>query len=339
MEGGREEPQPYYPEQLAHPNTTSDARWKLGLQGMILGGPWVYSGNDVLDDNDGSPAEEKLPMQLGFESVCGTWAVTSQCSGENHHQVAKSLYCNQEWCDGPCGGNDSPAHNRRKASWLPKAQQISWMGHWVLTIPPEIRDNYRTKKELAALGIAGKRMFQRHGYDRGLRRWHFFGEDHPGRGLQGDGLPPYHPHLEVLVEGGFLSQVQIQAMKQSWANILGVSVERVNLYYEYVSSKDIRRKLHRISYALRPTFLDWRWDLELSKELKEFRNANSWRIWKYPKGHEKAEKWLPAKWDVPDNPDVPVPSPALIALGKDECPRCSHGIKWARVVSELKDDH
>jgi len=254
--------------------------------------------------------------------VCGSWALEGECTGEDHHRVAKCLYCNREWCEGACGGIDGPAHNRRKAAWLPKAQQINEMGRFVLTIPPELRSKYRTKKGLGGLGTAAKRMFQRRGYDRGLRRWHFFGEDHPGQGLQGEGLPPYHPHLEVLIEGAFVPPDGIQAMKQSWANILGVPVARINLYYEYVKPKDIRRKLHRIGYALRPTFLDWRWDVGLAEELKGFRNANSWGKWDGP-----------AVWDVPDNPDAPVPSPELVALAKGECPRCGHGIEWGQVIN------
>jgi len=36
------------------------------------------------------------------------------------------------------------------------------------------------------------------------------------------------------------------------------------------------QKLHRISYALRPTFTDWRWDEPLAYELIGFHNAQTW---------------------------------------------------------------
>jgi len=132
------------------------------------------------------------------------------------------------------------------------------MGSFVLTLPLECRDQYRSQKSLGELGTAAKRMFQRHGYRRGLRRWHLFGEDH--RDHDGDGdVPQYHPHLEVLVDGSYLRRKQLRAIMRSWANILKVPVGRINIHYKYVQPDDTRRKLHRISYALRPTFTDWRW--------------------------------------------------------------------------------
>jgi len=296
----RSEVSGYYPERVAISHTTSgvtsvvaedggsfgqyqtvsgNGRWELGLQVAFLDPVPV-----PVPEPEAEAEAEREPRSSSREGVqlelpCPVVAVNGVCESEERHHWAKECICNREWCwdiEGRCGGDGGAAHQRRKARWLPKAYKIGAMGRFVLTLPPEVRDQYRTQKALGDLGTAAKRMFQRHDYERGLRRWHFFGEDHPGHGLQGDGLPPYHPHLEVLVDGGYLRKKQLQAIKRSWSNILQVPVSRINVYYEYVRPDDIKKKLHRISYALRPTFTDWRWDEPLAYELIGFHNAQTW---------------------------------------------------------------
>jgi len=327
-----------YPEVIAQPHTTSEDG-DFGLQGMILGGGAFDSADPRYEDDPEFISELNTDdgEQLGFDVICPSWAMIGECP--NYHRIAKSLYCNRQWCQGDCGGVDGPAHNRRKASWLPKAQQIGMMSRDVLTIPPEIRDRYRTKKTLGELGTAAKRMYQRHGHKRGLRAWHYFGEDHPGQGLQGDDdIRPYHPHLEVITDGGFLPLACLDedevtgsgclgpgdclaGLKRSWANILKVPYERVNIYHEYVQAWDVRTKLHRINYALRPTFLDWRWDEDLAGELQGFCSNRTWGKWDGP-----------VLWDVPMDRDKPAPSPELVALAKGHCPTCDKPIKWIGIM-------
>jgi len=163
-------------------------------------------------------------------------------------------------------------------------------------------------------------MMQRHGYKRGLRRWHLFGEDHPGHGLQGHGLPPYHPHLELLVDGKWLKKKQMRAIKQSW---LGVSVDRINVYYSYTPADDIKKKLHRISYALRPTFTDWRWDEPLAYELIGFHNAQTWG---------SPVDWAgPDLWEVPEGEGSS--SSKVEALEEGRCPVDGTPIKWGGTIA------
>lgn len=290
-------------------------KWALALQGMMPPGPPEPEDGD--QDQD-SPTEEIPKEQFSFDMMCPGWAAIGEC--ENMHVVCKAILCNREWCQGWCGGLDGPAHNRRKASWLPKARQIHEMGRWVLTIPPELRPAILDdpQKELGRLGTAAKRMMQRHGYDRGLRRWHYYGE--PENAPPGE-YPQFHPHLEILVDGGYLSPESIEAVKRSWANILMAPVARINVYYEYVKPHDTRRKLHRVGYALRPTFLDWRWSPELADLILGFRNANTWGKWDGD-----------PVWDVPPDPDAPTPSPEVIALESGHCPECQSKIKWLGVI-------
>jgi len=345
----RPEAAPYYPDCVAISHTASEdvglselgeelgfavdrlyAKWKLGLQselgleGLHLGEP-PEEPEPELDEWDWRSSNEGVQLELRCPAV----AIHGVCGADHHY--AKACICNREWCeegDKRCGGNNGAAHQRRKARWLPKAYKIGSMGRFVLTLPPEVRDRYRTQKALGALGTAAKRMFQRHGYKRGLRRWHFFGEDHPGHGLQGDGLPPYHPHLEVLVDGGWMKSKERRAIKRSWANILGVSVERINFKYQYVQPHETKKKLHRISYALRPTFTNWRWDEPLAHELIGFHNAQTWGSWSGP------DLWVV---DPREDPS------ALVRLEQGVCPMHPKEecwpIKWGCPIDDVYHKH
>jgi len=323
-ENGRGVAEAPYPEHVAPPHTSpgnGDAKafldasvfvgWDLGFQAHFDRPPEpIAEPEPELETDRRRPAEG---VQLEFP--CPTWAVVGEC--EDGHHFAKDLICNREWCRS-CGGVDGRAHQRRKAAWLPRACQMRVIGSFVLTIPPEIRDRYRTKAALGKLGTAAKRMLQRHGFNRGLRRWHIFGEDHPGEGLQGDGLPPYHPHLNILVEAGFLELEILEVVKDSWAGILKVDRDRINVHYQFATT--VPDRLHAVKYVLRPTFTDVSWDEELAWELLGFHNSQAWGHWDNP----------PA-WDVPAGDD-PGTTPAMVAMEQGRCPVDDTPITWGGVV-------
>jgi len=291
--------------------------WEFGFQGMMEPGPAdpsvepePYYPEPIAKSDTGSNHEAKQ-LQL----FCPQWAQMGEC--EHGHQVAKELICNREWCDhAGCGGNDGKAHQRRKASWYPRARQIASMGRFVFTIPPEIRSEYRTRESLGKLGSAVTRMMKRYGFSRGLRRWHIFGEDHHGAGASHAGAPVYHPHLEVIVDGGFLDLEMIEAIKASWCRILKVDAARGNIHYEY--STDVRKKCHIVSYALRPTFLHWEWDEELARELIGFHNRQTWGKWDGE-----------PVWEIPVDSEAKPPLEELIALHDGRCPIDGSRITWS----------
>jgi len=325
----RPEADAYYPESVAISSTASAETVVVASSEykVVAGNSWELGLQIAFLDPAPEPAPELEPAPersdssregVQLELPCPVVAVNGVCESEERHHWAKECICNREWCwdiEGRCGGNGGAAHQRRKARWLPKAYKIGGMGGFVLSLPPEVRDRYRTQGSLGDLGTAARRMMQRHGYKRGLRRWHFFGEDH--RDCDHVDSPKYHPHLEVLVDGGYLQEDQLQAIKRSWANILKVPVSRINIHYKYVQPHDTRRKLHRISYALRPTFTDWRWDEELAYNLIGFHNAQTWG---------STADWAgPDLWEVDPKEDS---AAAAISLESGFCP--SHG-KYANI--------
>jgi len=186
----------------------------------------------------------------------------------------------------------------------------------VVTVPPEVRGRYRTKKALGKLGTAFKRMMERHGFERGLRRWHFFGE---GKGQESR---QFHPHLNLLVEGRWLSKEKLAALKASVGRILRVDVSRVNLKARFCDTP--RKILHRVKYITRATFLDWRWDEELARELVGFRNSSSWGSW------DEA----PA-WDLPAAEEGWRSGYRVAMLEHGVCPEDGTAIVWGGVVRRV----
>jgi len=299
---------PHYPDYVAQSYTGVVRGDELGLQGHFLAQPAADPEDEISEIYyRGDPAGVQL------ELACPGWGVVGEC--EDGHHYAKELICGREWCNG-CGGNNGKAHQRRKAAWLPRATQMRRMGYFVITIPPEIRDQFRSIAKLRAFGKALKRVMKRHGFSRGLRRYHFFGEDHPGHGLQGDGMPVYHPHLNVLVEAGHLSKAKIEAIRQSVANVLGVVLARVNVHYSY--AKSVPEMLHLVKYVLRPTFEQWEWDPEMAHRVLGFRHTLGWGTWK----DEPA-------WVIPAaDSDVLQVGP----LERGRCPVDGTPITWREVI-------
>jgi len=261
---------PLYPDYVAQSYKSVGLGDELGLQGHFL-----PPAESVVEDLEDDPEISGGAGGIQLELLCPAGGIVGECS-EGHH-YAKELICGREWCRS-CGGNQGKAHQRRKAAWLPRAMQMTEMGYFVITIPPELREEFRRLEVLRAFGKAIRRVMKRHGFGRGLRRWHWFGEDHPGHGLQGEGMPVYHPHLNLLVEAGWLSSAKLKAIRRSVAKVLGVDLARVNVHYEYASS--VAQMLHMVKYVLRPTFEHWEWDREMAHKVIGFRHVLSWGTWR-----------------------------------------------------------
>ena len=186
------------------------------------------------------------------KSACGGWAVVSECSTGKHH-FAKKLLCGKEWC-GPCGEDNSGAHKRRQARILPKLQQVRRLGYLVIEWPEWARHigqggispdldggehvagwvyskvDLRATTNMVVEVLAGKRCGRRGrvgGYfGRGIHRWHWFGDELPGK---------WNPHLNVLVDFDSLYSERRQS----------------------VQSAIIRRKVELQLYLVMPYLRDW----------------------------------------------------------------------------------
>lgn len=244
----------------------------------------------------------------GLPVKCPGYFVVGRC--KNGHGFAKELYCGREWCP-VCGEDESPAHMRRFARWVGKAQQLRTVGYLVFTLPEEVRSRYRSKARLNELtkrvtgGDKSRRiegMLKGMGFDRGLARWHWFGET-PGK---------WHPHLNVIVESGHLTHSQLRSIRRAYAGILGVDVAVVNYSY----AKVVPKMVHVLKYVTRATFRDYTWDERMAAELYNFRNMRSWGSWSGP-----------AVWEL----EAGIESiEAITKLEAGLCPVCGEPVSWSR---------
>ena len=250
--------------------------------------------------------------------------ISGEC--EKGHRFVKELVCGKEWCE-VCGADDSVAHLRRFARWLPKAQQIKSLGYFNFTLPEYLRKDYRTKKALGGLGHGIQEILKLHGFERGLRRYHWFGES-----------AKYHPHVNALVDGGYVSEDMLDAIKREYAELLGLKVEGldvkamrklVDVNYEYRRSPG--QMVHTLKYVLRSTFLNFEDDREMAIELRGFRNMVVWGrgLWDGPVVWGLADLETEAKADVEGLDIVAI---GCLQAKAPTCPECGAAVVWGKVL-------
>ncbi|MBT9143950.1 MAG: hypothetical protein DDT29_02364 [Dehalococcoidia bacterium] len=258
----------------------------------------TYYKDYVDTSSNGSKGLRGLPWP-----DCARWFSIGEC--ENGHRFVKVRLCGKEWCP-VCGAKDSWIHFRRFSRWLVKAQQMRDMGYFVVEWPLASRHELRSKQAMVDMGKRVKGAFQALGFDRGLRRWHFFGK-------HGD---KFNPHINVLVESAYLSKQRLKYIKSYLRLVLGEPGLIVNYSYR----QTVARKVHSLKYITRATFLDLSWDPWLANDLYNFQNTNYWGKWK----DDPAWQMDRGRKGVGD----------LVALESGMCCHCGTPIRWdGRVLS------
>jgi len=244
--------------------------------------------NEILADDSNSLESHRR--------ICGKWATMGEC--ESGHKFAKALDCGREWCR-EC---KETSHRRRFARWLSKAFQIEEMGQIVVTFEPDKRP--RNREEFRQMGKVIKDVLLALGFERGFRRWHWFG----------DKTNAWNPHLNFLLESGYLEPDFLDLVKEQIREAIGV--ENAEIHYNY--SDKIEQKIHMLKYVTRSTFLKRWWDLDMSDELKNFRNCVSWGKW------EDEDKWgLPSHEKIYGY---------IAKIEMSICPCCGKKIHWSRKI-------
>ncbi len=213
---------------------------------------------------------------------------------------AKLRVCAQDFCKS-CGGKNGAAHNRRFANNVWKLRKMLFVHHVIVTIPPEVRNQFRDQGKRADLAAKNIRWCKRNGIKRGFYGWHLYGE--PPK----DGTPPkFHPHLDMLWGTGYVAPAKGKAYKSFVAKTLGVDPKRVNVRFEGYTRKP-GKMLHGLRYCFRPTMLDPGWDWDLAERVRGCRLRGSW-------GNFDVGPYL---WDLRNGEsEVSV----LAALGAGRCP-------------------
>lgn len=254
----------------------------------------LASNHDATSEIQGKTSE----IEEISEAECARWALVGEC--ESGHQFFKKLYCNREWCP-YCGADNSPVHRRRKSRWLPKVQTMDSMGYFVIEWPIASRDQLRTRRALEEAGKTVKAVFKRSlGYDRGLRRWHFFGDKNPE-------VLGYNPHLNILVPGRYLGKGELNRIK----GILRKRLHEPKLIVHYSYRQTPGRMLHALKYVTRATFRNRDWDNELADKLYGFKNSQVWGNWNLEQLWKTSEEGV-----------------SLSKIENGKCPICGKPIKW-----------
>lgn len=227
---------------------------------------------------------------------CASWALGGEC--ESGHQFWKVIMCGKEWCP-DCGEDGSWIHKRREARWLPKIQQLESYGYYVIEWPIESRGKLRSKEALSRAGKQVKGAFKTLGYDRGLRRWHWFGDDNPGdRG--------WNPHLNLIVPGRYLPETELERVKAYLRYVL----HEPDLIVHYSYRQTVPEMLHGLRYITRATFWDKGWDPAMVEVVDGFHNSQTWGRWDGPR-----------LWGLDDDRE-------LTDLEQGTCPICGEPITW-----------
>jgi len=259
---------------------------------------------NYLEHEATSPSTLKPHTQKPYGRMCGCQCLIGQ--DEDGNRIAKRIVCGREWCE-DCR---DISHRRRIARVLPRLFQIDCMGYDVTTFPLEVRPMMRNPRVLAIIGKKARKEYRKMGYRGVFTRWHYFGE-------HGE---KYHPHLNVLYDGGYLSDEQLAMKKdlirrkllpRSIAKTIGKDLV---IHCDYTS--DPKRKMHWIKYVTKASFRDIEWDEALANALYGFHNGCFAGTW------DDSPKWKLTGTDKKFN--------ALLPLAEGKHPVSGKPIVWNR---------
>ncbi|GAI60657.1 unnamed protein product [marine sediment metagenome] len=153
------------------------------------------------------------------------------------------------------------------------------MGYDVITFPQEVRIFMKSPAVLAVKAKQARRAYRKWGYQKVFDRWHYFGKN-------GE---KYHPHLNVLYDGGYLSEEQFAKKKDLIRRkLLPRSIAKrikkdLVIHSDY--TQDPKLKMRWISYVMKASFIEKSWDRPLADALKGFHNGCFAGFW------NDAPKW------------------------------------------------
>lgn len=202
---------------------------------------------------------------------------------------------------------------QRYARWTPRMKKLSTAGYLVITWPPSMREALKSRTALGAARAAVRDVLRSAGYDRGLTRWHWTGDEH---------ADTWHPHLNVVIEAGRLKRAKLAALKSAIRKALGLPENGV-IHYKFRDTP--AKMMHLARYITKPHWgtagLDW--NPGLAVELAGFHNDGWW-----------------GKWDGPDvwGTEGRAVVALLEALAARRCPACGGNIAWNLGMGALAKD-
>ena len=240
-----------YPELLAKTCNGTNQDKKLEALYSDLSGIGADAGGTSLEKF--ISREKAEPKDKRYR--CSPGLITGETSGK---YFFKMVTCGRDWCP-DCGRIHSQTHSRRIIKNIPRVKQIlekSALNYLIITIPPQLRPNFNSKEALNDFRTYWRRKLKREGFTRGIMRYHWAGED----GYK------FHPHLNILMPGGFLKP----KILAKWRAELAVwfsqycgtaNLPKSNIYTAYTTNED--KAKHWVSYVTRGTQVKYnKWSAE-----------------------------------------------------------------------------
>jgi len=260
-----------------------------------------YNGGFYDPDSFGVKKFEIPAGLLGNDQTpdCFSGFIKGEC--KNGHRFAKAILCGKEYCPS-CGENWSWVHQRRYYRWLPKLRTFNKVGYLVITLPMEIRAFFLDKHKLNEFRRYVIRLMKRNGYDRGLCRWHWCGEDGA----------TWHPHLNLLFKEVWIEKEILVKLRELITAKLEMMTGRLisALVINYSYSRNRLKHKHWLRYVTRATFRKFHEDIY--KVIKGYRNNVVWGKWTKEEQQNDVSK-----------------------LEKGKCPICDTKIKWDEWSPEI----
>ena len=242
----------------------------------------------------GLHGEDKTP-------ACFSGFIKGEC--QNGHRFAKAILCGKEYCV-DCGEKWSWVHQRRYYRWLPKINTFKTVGYLVITLPKEVRACFLDKDKLNEFRRYVIRLMKRNGYERGLSRWHWCGDD--GK--------TWHPHLNLLFEEMWIDKDHLVKLRDLILAKLKLMVDRpvktIVINYSYSDNRVKHR--HWLRYVTRATFRKFNDDIYGA--INGYRNNVIWGKWTKDKKQNE-----------------------VATLERGNCPICNTKINWAEWAPEIDD--
>lgn len=279
--------------------------------------PSVYYPEYIAKVNNFFRNGENVP---GIQN-CSRSFIGGKCG--SGHNFYKQLVCGKEYCK-ECGQDDSIVHQRRKARWWPKLFSMEKVGYLVITIPYQVRNEFKDVTNLKLIRKAITTKLKDMGYNKGLMRWHWYGDCKDCKNkdpkkvncnrCQGTGAgDEFNPHLNFFIESGFLFGEKFNNFRNTLMNFtlkwfknnLNYTGDlKGNIHYKYCGNEG--QKGHKLNYVTRSTFKIY--DSEIAKILKGFKTTNQW-----------------GKFDLCKTETTNEP---LILIESGRCPCCKLPIAW-----------
>jgi len=183
---------------------------------------------------------------------CASFFIPGNCGGGHSH--VKMTVCGREWCP-DCGKDGSYSHNRRQERWNNgKYETFGDVGYMVITIPGELRNEFKDRellqrfrryflRKLKRTRIDGSSSFtlipyqyknrrgemktgmrkKYVGYENGFVRYHYAGDCKSCKGKGCDTCNytgagrEFKPHLNILLPSGYVSKALLNKFKEDVA--------------------------------------------------------------------------------------------------------------------------